>query len=282
MNARTGPALFALAALFAGCEAARDAPKAAPRAAARVAPGVARNTWTDEQFENWVFRNQGSAAKLRTTLNAQLMLVVEEIDRACQLTDAQKAKLRLAGRGDVKRVFDRFERARDKFRALGNDAARLQDVAPDVTRVQFAVNGGVISEHTLLMKSLAHTLTPEQLARYEAVTRQRRAIRHRANVLHVVAGLEQVVPLVEARRQKLIDVLMKETRPLRMASQYEYYLVLIQVARLPEAKLKPLFSEPQWHLLSQQLRQALELEQYFKQQGLLDDDRDAAEQPAGR
>jgi hypothetical protein len=286
MSARIWPVPFALAALFAGCEPAKDAPKAAPKAVAKAVAAVrlapARNTWTDEQFENWVFQNQGSAATARAGLNGQVQLVIEEIDRACTLTDAQRAKLRLAGRGDVKRLFDRFERARDKFRALGNAQDRLQEVMPDVTAVQRAVTAGPLSPDLLVIKSLRTTLTPEQFARYDAVARERREARHRANVQRVVSIFEQSVPMPEARRRELLALLARETRPIRQPHQYEFYILLAQVARIPEEKLKPFFSAPQWKVVRQQLDRGRQIEQALKQQGQGDDGGDAADGPAGR
>src|SRR5438477_5906783 len=65
----------------------------------------------DAQFDQWVFGNmgQGNAGVARNKLDSLLALHVDDLERACGLTPAQKKKFVLAGRGDIKRFFDRVE-----------------------------------------------------------------------------------------------------------------------------------------------------------------------------
>src|SRR6516225_3632447 len=65
--------------------------------------------WTDEMFDQWVFQQDRNVAGARRRLESQLTLRIDEVDRASQLTDAQKKKLQLAGKGDMKRFFARYE-----------------------------------------------------------------------------------------------------------------------------------------------------------------------------
>ena len=71
--------------------------------------------WTDEMFDQWVFQQSRNVAEARRRLDCMLALRIEEVDRAAQLTDAQKQKLRLAGKGDMKRFFARYETVKKKF-----------------------------------------------------------------------------------------------------------------------------------------------------------------------
>ena len=48
---------------------------------------------------------------------------------------------------------------------------------------------------------------------------------------------------------------------------------MLQTARLPEAKLKPIFDAPQWRLLSRQFAQARAMAQRLKATGVLVDDK---------
>ena len=50
---------------------------------------------------------------------------IDNIDRACKLTEAQKEKLHLAGRGDIKRFFDRYERVKGKAEVTQRDGRRF-------------------------------------------------------------------------------------------------------------------------------------------------------------
>ena len=44
---------------------------------------------------------------------------------------------------------------------------------------------------------------------------------------------------------------------------------MLQSARVPEDKLKPIFDAPQWRLLSRQINQAQGMEQWLKQNGII-------------
>ena len=91
---------------------------------------------TDDLLDQWVFQRDRDAAGARKRLDAQLALQVEAIDRACALTDAQKQKLRLAGRGDIRRFFDRYEAVKQRFQLMRPDAQKLDELQPDIRPLQ--------------------------------------------------------------------------------------------------------------------------------------------------
>ena len=51
----------------------------------------------DDQFEMWVFDEEGNAKTARRNFETMLKLGIEEIDRECRLTEDQKRKLQLMG-----------------------------------------------------------------------------------------------------------------------------------------------------------------------------------------
>jgi hypothetical protein len=83
--------------------------------------------WTlgiaDETIRRFLYRKNEDAADGRRLLDASLERRIKGVDQICSLTDAQKRKLRLAGRGDIKRFFDRVETVRPKLQR----AQALQD-----------------------------------------------------------------------------------------------------------------------------------------------------------
>src|SRR5690348_1383421 len=89
------------------------------------APAVRMHAFVmnDQQFDQWVFGNMGlgSAGSARNRLDSLLTLNVDDLDRTCGLTPVQKKKLLLAGRGDIKRFFDRVEEIRKRFTKGQND-----------------------------------------------------------------------------------------------------------------------------------------------------------------
>jgi hypothetical protein len=268
-----------LLTVFVGSAGAQDRQK--EEEAVRRAVVARQLVQLEAQFDQQVFQRDGNAAGARRRLDAQLALQVEDLDRACTLTDAQKQKLRLAGRGDIKRFFDRCETVKQKFQAAHQDGQRLQEVWQDISPLQVTLQAGLFQDDSLLYKALANTLTAEQLTRYDALVRERRAFRHRANVELAVTMLEQGMPLRDAQRRQLIALLTDETKPPRKASQYDYYFVMFQVGRLPEEKLKPLFDNLQWKVVNQHLNQFRGMEPTLRQWGLWPVEGDEADRGDG-
>jgi hypothetical protein len=248
---------------------------------ALVAGQQARPAWPDEQFERYVFQQDQTADRARKKFESLLASRVDEIERTCELTLTQVRKLRLMGRGDIKRFFDAYETVKARFKSFGNDVNRLQEIQADLAPLRLAMQGGPFHEDSLLYKSLRNTLTDEQFAKYDAMTRERRAFRHRANIELAVTMLEQAMPLRDGQRRELIALLEKETKPSRKASQYESYLILYQVGRLPDAKFKALLSDTQKVVLDRQLAQYAALIPNLRQSGLVSDEDLAEPPPAG-
>src|SRR5262249_50648771 len=154
----------------------------------------------------------GSASEARKRLLSELTMQIESIDRVCRLTEPQKKKLQLAGRGDIKRFFDRYENINLKYQSIELDRLN-QELQQAINSLRRTWQGGLFRENSLLVKSLRNTLTSEQLARYEGIADDRRASRHRANIERAVALLQRGVPLREAQRRALITLLTNETKP---------------------------------------------------------------------
>jgi hypothetical protein len=68
-----------------------------------------------DNFDRWLFDNELSEQARQEYLKAILDSRISAAARAHKLTDPQRAKLRLAGRGDIKRFFDDVQKRRDAF-----------------------------------------------------------------------------------------------------------------------------------------------------------------------
>lgn len=255
----------------------------------------AQQGWTDETFEQVIFQQDLTAAAARRRLDSELSGHVNEIDRVCRLTEAQKQKLHLAGRGDIHRFFDLFETAKEEFRLAGErfHKEKVQPAGDKVAErlaraelmmqmevelmqcgapLQPALQEGLFQEHSLLYKSLGRTLTDEQAARYEVLKAERRASRHRASIERVVAQFGQDV-LRDEQRRDLIRLLAEEIKPPRKAtpSPYDSYYTLYMMGRIPEGRLKPLLDPQQWAVVSRRVNRYQRLEAALRQRGLLPD-----------
>jgi len=228
----------------------------------------------DAQFDQWVFGNmgQGNAVVARNRLDSLLTLHVDDLERACGLTPAQKKKFVLAGRGDIKRFFDRVEEMRKKFDKVKNDQNAFGQIWQEIRPLQSTFNAGLFGEGSIFSKALKTTLSSEQTARHERVERDRLLYRYWARVDLALELLNNAVGFTAEQSEQLLKLLAEETRPPKRLGQNDYYAVLYQIALVPEAKVKPIFDEVQWRLLSRQLAQAKGLGMWLKQNGFVPDE----------
>jgi hypothetical protein len=68
-----------------------------------------------ENFERWLFPDEHTEEARQTHLDDILRAKIENAYREQNLTGPQRAKLRLAGRGDIKRFFDQVQDERNAF-----------------------------------------------------------------------------------------------------------------------------------------------------------------------
>jgi hypothetical protein len=96
------------------------------------------------------------------------------VDRICRLSSAQREKLRLAGRGDIKRILDRAAAISNRLENPGpvRDAEEFEIWVRALFGLSEAVrldlDGDLFDARSLFAKALKRTLTPEQSAAYSA------------------------------------------------------------------------------------------------------------------
>lgn len=112
----------------------------------------------------------GSVEQSREWLNRELTKRVGVLASEYQLTDAQKTKLVMAGRGDIKRVLDRFDALQKRFN-LADEAWKIDQCEQDAARLEEDLQGGFFGRESLFAKTMATTITREQRAK---VLEQRR------------------------------------------------------------------------------------------------------------
>jgi hypothetical protein len=248
-----------------------DEDEAPAPVAVKRANGLVMN---DVQFDQWVFGNMGmaNASVARNKLESLLTLNVDDVDRTCDLTPVQRKKLLLAGRGDMKRFFDRVEEVRKKYSKDRNVQNQFAQVWQEIQPLRNVFNSGFFGEESIYTKAIKATLTPEQVERHEKVVRDRLLYRYWARVDLAMEMLNNEVGFTDDQRQHLVKLLHDETKPPRKLGQNDYYVVLYQLSRIPEAKIKPVFEDFQWKYLKRQLDQGRGMEMFLKQNGFLADE----------
>lgn len=224
----------------------------------------------ENQFDSWIFQNFPTAAAARKKLDQMLSLQMDDVDRACQLTEPQKKKLQLAGRGDIMHFYEQVEVVRKKFLLVRKDQQKFNEIWQDISPLQVKFQAGLFGDDSFYHKTLRNMLKGEQLSKYSQIDGERRKFQYRAKVELVVAMLENAMPLRDEQRQKLITLIVDETKPPRsFGQQQDYYIVMWNVSKIPEKTLKPLFTDAEWKVLNQQFQQVRGLEQWLKQSGAL-------------
>lgn len=223
----------------------------------------------ESNFDQWVFRGAQNAKQGIRRLESQLKLRVEAIDHVCGLTDAQVAKLNLAGSGDIKRFLDDVEVVRRKFMKVRRNRKAINQIWQDIQPLQTKMNAGLFADSSFFHKVLKRTLNAEQSSKQDEADRERRVFRYHARLNLVLQMLERSMPLRAAQRKDLIEILKRETQPPRVFGQYDYYVVMYQMAKVPPQKLKPIFDEAQWKALQQYTQQARGMEHWLKQMKIL-------------
>lgn len=231
---------------------------------------AAQPVFADENFDQWLFNNNRNVDGARAQFNAQLKLKIESVASICGASPVQKQKLQLAGRGDIVRFFEQVEVSRKKFQSLKHDQNRINEVFNDIRPLQARIALGLFGPGSLFDKTLRTTLNEKQAGDWEVAERARRQFQYQAKVELIISMIDDVVVLDVEQRNQLQKLILDETKPPRQSGQYDYYVVMFQLSRVPEEKFKKLLRPAQLRALNKQLNQVRGIEQFLLQQGLID------------
>lgn len=223
----------------------------------------------DENFDQWLYQEFRNAAGGRSRLESLLALRIEAVAQACELSDEQRQKLQLAGRGDIKRFTDRVEELRRKFQAVKTDQNRIQELLRDMQPYQTTIRNGPFDDSSFFSKTVKNALTADQKSRLEAAERDRRRFGYQAAIENVITLFDETLALRAQQREALEKLLLEETRPPVHFGPYDIYVVMLQASQLGEEKLKPLLDPPQWKRLQRLLDKARTFEPMLKANGIL-------------
>ena len=250
----------------------------------RGAAAVERIVFSEQQFDQMVFgraqpgvvvldggqrrvvHGQESAKDVRRQMESILDSEIRAVDTRCSLSEAQKKKLHLAGRGDIARWMSRVSELRKKYTAMTMDQQQYQAIMIELQPLRNVPQFGPFGETSLLRKTLRNTLTDEQLPRFQALVRER-SVHAVENALRGWDGAASRAKLVGENRQKFIDTLVEQANLPQTNGPYMQYIVWFEAGRL-EDQLKPLLDETQWQLFQGQVNNAKRVEQTLRNSGL--------------
>lgn len=196
----------------------------------------------------------GGEAGVRYTLDFALAARIRELDRDCDLTLGQERKLRLAGRGETRRLFDRIGEARRRLVLAGDDANQIRAVLKEAAPLRAALDSDPFGEGSPFGKALKTTLDGTQVAKYEMVLREEAWPRYREMVDILVARANPGLELSEGKRRRFAELLRDDLRSPRPAGRPSFDDAMARAASLPDAKLKAIF-DGQWPEFQQRLEE---------------------------
>jgi uncharacterized protein YjbI with pentapeptide repeats len=121
-------------------------------------------------FDQAFFGIQGpdAATAIQQQLQSRLEKRLDSVDRYCGLSESQKQKLELAGRGDIKRIFEGIAAQRRKLVVLGDEDASLIAARNQAFQFRGLCNSSPFEESSLFARMLKRSLTPQQFTRWGA------------------------------------------------------------------------------------------------------------------
>jgi len=224
----------------------------------------------DATFDQWVFGNSlqaPNASAARVRIDSSLDLQIASLSGVTPLSELQKKKLRLAGRGDIKRFFDRVEEKRARFNLVKNDQNKFGEFYQEIVPLQASLNMGLFRDGSLFFKTLQSTLDSEQAAKFGKLQEERQRFRWKAKVELVTDLWVNTLGLDDERRRRLVDTILAEVPTPKALGQLDYYFVMYKLSQMPDEKLKPIFDETQWKSFDRQLNQAKGFQMFLNQQG---------------
>ncbi len=224
----------------------------------------------EANFDQWIFQGSVNAAAGKARIESSVKMKLAELRRVCDLTDAQLKKLSLASRGDMRRFFDEVEIVRQKFLKVRNDQNAFNQIWQEISPLQQQQAAGLFGDSSFFTKTVRNTLTREQHTKYQVVLDDRRRFRYQAAAEVALHNLSNTLALRHDQHEAIFQLIIEETQPPLTFGQYDQYFVFYSLAKLPNAKLKPLLDDRQWKLLQPQLQQGRGMESTLMQQGMIE------------
>src|SRR4051812_343244 len=237
-------------------------------------------TITDEQFDRVLFGARRDRDTARSLLESRLKSRIESLNRLYGITKDERKKLELAGRGDIKRFFDRVEETRKQLQLATTDRIQFSRAVEELHALSRHYESGIFHEESMSSKTLKKILRQNPGIPTEKDRGGKRIRLYQSRVEWVVLTLQKSLFLSDPQRHQLLTLFLEETHPPRRFGPYDYHGIILQASALPEAKLKPIFDDTQWRALLREFEGAKRMKQSLQDEGYLPGERTPGTQPA--
>lgn len=225
----------------------------------------------ENQIISWVFNNHTTLDSVRRDSRQLLEARIDLVAQACpRLSSEQRGQLKLAGEGDLQRFMNRFESLRRTLPSGRMTQQEYQNLWQKLQPIAQKYARGLHSDGSLFARSLQTTLNFEQLRQYEDFERARARRHYIGTVKGAIAMIENEIPLTVAQRKKLLDLILAQDVPSAgtLHTNYRFHVVLYHISKIPRDKLKPIFLENEWKVMTGILQQVQAIKQFLIGQGI--------------
>ena len=203
------------------------------------------------QFDHWFSSQFRSRVGARDQLELRLAHRLLELGAECHLTEAQMKKLQLAGRGDIKRYMDRVKSIARTMEDPRSSIDDLRSARLEMNDLDTKMSPRLFGDDSLLCKTLASTLDRDQATAREKALRERNVARYRTAVDSAIRTLQTNLGMNDEQCTRLAGLLLKESHPpKKFGTAPDVALVLYQASRIPVTRIRPIFDDAQWRIMS--------------------------------
>ncbi|WP_422929351.1 hypothetical protein [Singulisphaera sp. PoT] len=229
----------------------------------------------------------------REWLDAELERRINELEQKYGLSPDQMGNLRLAGTGDIKLFFDKIESMRTEFRSVSSSPAKVIRLIRDFYGTRRSMITELFGEDSIFYKTLKNSLNNDQFATHYDEVRKVRRRRYWGLINQYLKKARRTMALTNSQTAEFMHALLEETEPpaiipsreleirfLREAAlasshqpisvrTYDEEVVLLQISKLPEARLREILDDEQLRLLAERIKGIQEKEPVMRKSGYL-------------
>jgi hypothetical protein len=201
---------------------------------------------TPETVETWVFSASGRSG--RRQLEDGLANYLAMIERLTSITTSQRAKIELAGRGDIAVFLQQVDELKRSVPNGQVSARLLQELRQQAATLQSKMAIGLHGPDSLFQKTILTALEPAQLKQIQAKQSERLAAHHEARIDEIIARFARHTELTDEQRVAFRTLLSRRTLPPGQVGailvRYDQGPFLRSAAQIPAKDFLDIVEEP--------------------------------------
>ena len=221
----------------------------------------------DQQMQQMLGGGSGRGIEVvRTKAMAHLQLEIDSLDKACGLSDAQRAKLTLAARLEAAAAMQLFEAFQRRYSGRTVDfqtregQETWQQFHRELNEIQRATSRSGSARH-LPGRVVGSLLDDRQRDAWSAEAASRRASQWRRHMDGGLAILESSVGMTDRQHEAIVALLLEDPPRIDMGKAREMFgdnnpfLCWYALSRLDQDRLEAIFDARQWEKVGTIVRQ---------------------------